>query len=766
MSGFARAACAAIFAAVICCVPSSAVAEPISYAGHRLLHVEVAGAAQRDAIEATGAIILDCIPAAGAVDVVASPAQVAALRDLGLNLEIRHENVQELIDAERAVVRAGADPFADFFLHYHQYDAGADSIVWYMNELAARYPNLISLLDIGTSVNGRTIWCMRIANDAVPGDKPAALFFGCVHAREWITTTVSPYFANHLLENYGSDAYITDMVDHTEIFLVPVANPDGYQFCWTDDRLWRKNRMINSNGTIGVDINRNWSEAWGYDDEGSSGNPGSATYRGPAPFSEPETIALRDLVLAHPNIRTMLDIHSFSQLILWPWGYQPDLCPDDELFRDLGLAMRDLIFDVHGKTFTAGPTYTTIYPVNGDSLDWAYAQHGILAYSFELRPEEGAFGAGFLLPESEIIPSNEELVPALVHMINSDFVRSPVIVTLETQIPEVIPPGVPLILDLSIVSQFENLVPGSPRMYYRFDPAGSFNLVPLTQVSSNGYTVTLPATNCTSTPEFYFAADGDGGTVNKLPRPGELAPFAPPVAAGAFFAEYLDSDPGWAAEGAWAWGVPTGGGTFNHDPTAGHTGANVYGYNLAGNYTENMPATHLTTPAIDCAGKFDVELRFWRWLGVESAFGADDATVEVSTDGLNWTVLYSAADEHANEAVLVLDTSWTYQVFDISSVADDQLTVYLRWGMGPTDGLPSLPGWNIDDVVLFSRSCVAIKGDFNGDSLVSVADALAFPGCLAGPTGGLPPACAIMDLDDNGRIDLLDFAAFQALAGA
>jgi murein tripeptide amidase MpaA len=736
-------------------------AEPAPYTGHRLVHVQAPTRAQLDAVEATGAVVLDCIPAPGEVDVVASEQQLAAMRAQGITFEVTHENVQALIDAERtpSPLRTG-DPFDDFFLDYHRYDDGVGSIVWFMNELVARYPNLASMLNIGTSIEGRPIWCLRIANDAVPGNKPAAFYFSCVHAREWVTTTVPPYFAKHVLENYGSDVFITDMVDKTEIFLVPVGNPDGYEFTWTDDRLWRKTRVLNVNGSFGVDINRNWGEAWGLDDIGSSPNPSSAVYRGPAPFSEPETVALRDFMLNHPNVRTMLDIHSFTQLILWPWGHKPDLSPDEDLFHEHGTAMRDIIFSVHGVAYTPGPIYTTIYPVNGDSVDWSYAQLGLLAYSYELRPKDGAFGAGFLLDKSQIIPNNQEILPAMLYLTNTDFVRSPVIIKLETELPEIVTPGQDLPLALTVTSQYEDLVPGTPRMYYRYDTSAPFNEVPLTQVSSNGYEATLPATNCSSTPQFYFAADGDLGSVTTLPHPADLAPFGPPVAVGVFYEEDLDIDPGWSTQGNWAWGVPAGGGSFPGDPTSGHTGANVYGYNLSGNYENSMPPTYLTTTPIDCTGRFGVELRFWRWLGVESIFAFDDATISVSNNGTDWTPLWSAAAT----GLYIRDEEWAFQKFDISAVADDQPTVYVRWGMGPSDGSNALPGWNIDDVVLFSKGCVATPGDFNGDTQVTAADLAAFPGCLEGPTGGVAPTCGIFDFNADGRIDLTDFASFQEVA--
>jgi len=154
----------------------------------------------------------------------------------------------------------------------------------------------------------------------------------------------------------------------------------------------------------------------------------------------------------------------------------------------------------------------------------------------------------------------------------------------------------------------------------------------------------------------------------------------------------MDSDPGWSTEGDWAFGQPTGGGGANgYDPSSGHTGTGVYGYNLDGNYANGIPTYYLTTPALDCSNLTGVELKFWKWLGIESGW-YDHATVEVSSNGVSWTTLW----EH--DTASFCDTSWSQMEFDLSSVADNEPTVYLRWSMGTTDGTGAYPGWNIDDV--------------------------------------------------------------------
>jgi len=158
----------------------------------------------------------------------------------------------------------------------------------------------------------------------------------------------------------------------------------------------------------------------------------------------------------------------------------------------------------------------------------------------------------------------------------------------------------------------------------------------------------------------------------------------------------LDSDPGWTTQGLWAYGTPTGGGGQygNPDPTSGHTSPNVYGYNLSGDYENNLAERDLTTTAIDCSDLGSVSVKFWRWLNVERST-YDHAYVRVSSDGSAWTTVFSNPDAH------IEDASWTQHEYDISAVADGEATVYLRWTTGTTDGSWQYSGWNIDDIEIW-----------------------------------------------------------------
>ncbi len=170
----------------------------------------------------------------------------------------------------------------------------------------------------------------------------------------------------------------------------------------------------------------------------------------------------------------------------------------------------------------------------------------------------------------------------------------------------------------------------------------------------------------------------------------------------------LSADPGWSKQGIWwAYGHPTGGGSHNHDPSNGYTGVNVYGYKLTGDYPNNMSTTeYLTSTPIDCRDMFNTQLRFWRWLGVERF---DRANIQVSNNGADWTDVWVNSTD-----VDVSDAAWTQVAYDISAVADDQASVYIRWGMGPTDYSTSYPGWNIDDVSIVGVTYASWDCNENG----------------------------------------------------
>ncbi len=726
---------------VVCTLPlrPAAADQPRRYDDHVVVRVPIETPAQRQQLLAIGGDVWSEHAGRGQIDVMVTPAQRAALDELGLPYRVWLRDLQPLIDAQRTA--AGRT----WFESYHRYD----EIITYLEDLAAAHPTLARIITIGTTVEGRPIHCLHIAAPDLDPLAPGVAYFCAVHAREWVTTTVVPYFATHLLSNYGIDPAITDLVDHVEFFLVPVGNPDGFEYSWDHDRMWRKNRRDNGDGDFGVDINRNWGYQWG--GVGASDNPGAGNYHGPHSFSEPETRALRDLFINHPNIRTQNDIHSYSQLLLWPWGFTPELPPDQVDYLAVGTQMRDLIYAVHGKLYDIGPIYTTIYAVSGGSCDWTYGARDVFSMSFELR-DTGSYG--FLLPPAQIIPNNEEILPALLLQAGCDPVRASQI-HFPAGLPANLYAGADYTIMTAATSGVESLDPNTVTLHYRYDPDGPFIALPMTPLSNAAFEATLPATHCASQPEFYASVAGPSGVITNPPGAPTEVYTATMLSGDVIYAEDLSSDPNWTTEGAWAWGQPSGQGGLHGepDPETGHTDLYVYGYNLDGDYTNNTPVQYLTSTPIDCTGQWGLRLSFWRWLGVERP-PYDHATVEISNDGATWHLLWE------NEATIE-DDEWTLQDFDIAPFADNQPAVFLRWGMGPTDSGWAYCGWNIDDIQIYATACVGIPGDYNGDDLIGWADFVALADCLAGPAAGIAPGCGILDLDDDLDLDLKDVALQQ-----
>ena len=223
------------------------------------------------------------------------------------------------------------------------------------------------------------------------------------------------YLAHYLVNNFQTDPEVKHLVDNCEIWIVPVVNPDGYVYTWTKDRLWRKNRRDNGNGMFGVDLNRNYGYMWGLNDS-SSGNRSAWNYRGPSTFSEPETQAIRDLILAN-EFRMTMSYHSYGQLLYSPWGYTLDTCPDNLPMNSMIYHMKDLIQETSGAVYIPWAEWDEKYPVSGDTGDWPYGVLGIYSFGAELRPETEAQG-GFVLPENQILPTCEENLPAAHYLIS------------------------------------------------------------------------------------------------------------------------------------------------------------------------------------------------------------------------------------------------------------------------------------------------------------------------------------------------------------
>jgi murein tripeptide amidase MpaA len=258
-----------------------------------------------------------------------------------------------------------------------------------MEFLADEYGDLTELVTIGQTLQGQDIYAMKVTGPQTRSKwqpkRPAVLYIANQHAREWITPEVNRRLLHYYLENYGSDDRITEIVDSTELWFVLSANPDGYDYSFTEgNRLWRKNlRDNNGDGQLttidGVDLNRNFATNWGYDNEGSTDNPTGQTYRGTGPQSEPETQAM-DALMASVKPAFMMNYHSAAELILYGNGWQVDTPTPDDL-ANIALAGDDANPAIAGYD----PDLSAeLYITNGDTTDHAGEAYGIMAYTPEL----------------------------------------------------------------------------------------------------------------------------------------------------------------------------------------------------------------------------------------------------------------------------------------------------------------------------------------------------------------------------------------------
>ncbi|MGE0549490.1 MAG: M14 metallopeptidase family protein [Kofleriaceae bacterium] len=312
-------------------------------------------------------------------------------------------DIDELARAEAERLRrpAALRP-ADWFAEYHDYN----DISEHVRQLALLAPDRASLHAIGASVEGRPLWALRIGGQHA--DATPMLINGTQHAREWIAAMVTTCVADRLVRDYQNDSAIRDFVDSTELWVVPVANPDGYQYSWGNDRFWRKNR----HGRHGVDLNRNFSVAWG--GRGSSKNERAENYHGEYAFSEPETIALRDLAM-HEQIALHVDFHAYGQLVMYPWGYTAKPADDRDRFAAVGDNIASAMFATHEKRYKLMQS-VELYPAGGTMMDWMYGEARAQSFTIELRPgpwpDSGRYG--FVLPPEQIRPTCDEGLAAVL----------------------------------------------------------------------------------------------------------------------------------------------------------------------------------------------------------------------------------------------------------------------------------------------------------------------------------------------------------------
>jgi hypothetical protein len=358
----------------------------------RVVQVPISGRSSLDSLARLGFEVADVRRISGVLNaiIVVSPETEARLTQRGYRA------------AAPALARVPTAVAEDTFRTFHSFDNPDNGIRATLVAWAAA-DTQIHVDSVGASYEGRPILAVKIGSGSDDPGRPNVLFMATHHAREWISTAVAMKLIRWLADSGGAALTTHD------VWVIPVENPDGYQYTFTNERYWRKNRRPNAGGSYGVDPNRNYPAFWGVDEVGSSTWEYAETYRGTGPASEPETQAVMQFHAAHPPV-VSLSYHSYGGLVLYPWGFRAGELPPD-LSRFQALAGTDLAPAVHDDVtgsphdrYHPGPGWN-LYATNGEYTDWAYHTHGTIAFTTELTSGccvEGLY-YGFEFPDDSTL---------------------------------------------------------------------------------------------------------------------------------------------------------------------------------------------------------------------------------------------------------------------------------------------------------------------------------------------------------------------------
>ncbi len=736
----------------------TATADPVNYTNYKLLRVEPTSQKELLAITQLGES-LECQPGPGP-QLFAMPADaIPALDDLNIKYEIRADNLQTLIDAARRENDAArTERGTSFFTAYHTYD----EINAYMASLVALRPDLATPIVVGATLEGRQIRGLKISSGGA--NKPAVLISAMQHAREWVAGATGTFVADQLIRQEGIDPTITSLVANVDWYVVPMCNPDGYIYSWTTNRLWRKNRR--NNGTsFGVDLNRNWAFGWG--GAGSSGSGSEETYRGPQPFSEPESETFSTFIAGIPNLKAHIDLHSYSQLVLSPWGWTEDTSPRRSEIAPLELAMRNAITGTFGTPYTAGPAAQTLYLADGVMPDWTFGARGALGFTYELR-DTGV--NGFELPPAQILPTATEAFNGIKVLGQFAQLKLTVDLAEPSGLPEseVVPVNV-------TITPFNNytIAPDSAKLLYRIGSVGAFAEVPLTGTAPN-FSASLPPFECGQSIEIFAQAQASDGTLVTDPPSGVVT--LDVINLDTILDDAIETDTGWvinpsgtdtATTGRWERADPTATAAQPADDhttagticwvTDGRAGAGI------GTYDIDNGRTSIATPVFDMSAYPAATASFWLWFDNDNngTNTSDPFLIDVSNNaGASWTNARTIGPSGPGTG-----GGWLYYEIPVQNFVT--LTNQIRLRFTVADNTPAeIVEAALDDFKIVGLAdCVpppGCAGDTNADSAVDGADlSVLLSGFGSTVTPGSPG-----DLNNDGNIDGADLSVLLSAFGS
>ena len=706
---------------------------PVDYTDHALVTFTPQSTLEAERARNLGRFAGCCEPRGlGPQHRVLTQAELNLATQMGLSFEVTTHNVGQAIEEARAPQGLAGTSFFDDYRTNEEIDV-------YLDQLVATYPG-VSRSIAGESIQGRPIHFLRFGS----GPQTVAITAG-QHAREWINPAATLWMVEDILRRASEgDREIVDLLARTNWLVVPISNPDGYAYSHTGDRLWRKNRR-NIFPDVGVDLNRNWGA--GYGGPGSSSNPSDETYRGLGAFSEPETAALRALLEAEDNLLMCLDIHSFGQLVLSPYGYQ-----DSEPTEGMGPMLSGLAFDAaldmlgtHGSLYTPIPAHD-LYLASGIASDWSWDDLGAPSWTFELRP---VGGVGFLLPPDQIVPTGEELTEAVRSLAER--------LLLGRGRPIAGPSGVTSQSDQRLVGVVEPL-PGRTMQnatLYLDGPDGPLEFL-TEDLGDNRIAADLQGVlaECTEETTWWLEAFDNEGTTYRIPLAGGYPIrkgsgtllFNGDGEAGLGF-EVINS-PG-LSDGAWSRGVPAGAGDRG-DPTSDADGSGSCWLtdNVSGNSDVDGGSTTLRTPVVAGVDQ-NTRVSYSRWFHTVAGGnpGQDFFVVEASFDGgQTWQQVEEVGPGNAD-----CGGGWhqvTVQASDLDGFVPTD--VFQLQFTARDDNPGSVVEAAVDAIVIDRVSCNDLTEDLDGDGMVGFGDLVLLLSNF-GPCDSCPA-----DFNGNGSVDFED----------
>jgi murein tripeptide amidase MpaA len=640
------------------------------------------------------------------IEAILDNTEFAILENSGLQYQISEADVQAAIAARPALSPSEKKAIQQKYgvLGFEFGSMGGfytlSEVVAELDSMRLLFPNLVSeKFSIGQTIQGREIWAVKISdNPDIDEDEPEVLYDALHHCREPQGMMTLIYFMYYLLEHYDSDSEAAYLVNERELYFIPVMNPDGYTYNQSispnGGGMWRKNRRNNGNGTFGVDLNRNYGYAWGYDNIGSSNDPSSNTYRGTAPFSEPETQAYRDFV-NNRHFKTNLSYHTYSNVLIYPFGYEENLLtPDSVLFDEYAaLLTRD-------NQYPYGTVNQTIgYVANGGTFDWMYGEQNSKSKVFSMTPEVGSSADGFWPAQSRIYPLAQENLSANLHLawLAGAFIK-PTGVTVNEGIAGdgYFDRGE----EVAIQIRFKNLgLDSSAMVSYQISSIDG-DLLPVAQTSGiiNGIASRVDALSDTA--YFQISTTSQPGSSPALVVQYEFSDITKIDTLRNFMVTGIPSVlfVNTAEEGMLGW-LPGQWGTTN---TTFVSPNNSFADSPLGDYSSNTNNAMISETIINLNGLDKVFLEYYSKWDIEKNY--DFAQVFLSADGTSWQPLpaprmrdgsgqgVQTAGEPGYDGI---QSDWVKETIDISNFVNQ--SVALKFQLR-SDGFVEADGWFLDDI--------------------------------------------------------------------